>query len=418
MRILHTADWHLGKRLDGFSRLEEQKEVLREICEIAEAEAVDAVLIAGDLFDNFNPPTEATDLFYKTLKRLAQNGQRPVIAIAGNHDSPDRIEAPDPLARECGIIFVGYPHSEINPFSLDCNLHVARSAPGFIELQLPGTPVPLRLLLTAYANELRLKTYLGGKSPEDGDADEADTEQELRQVLAAHWQFLADTYCDDQGVNVLMAHLYVMKKDGPAPEEPDDERPIAHVGGAQAVFSDNVPPQIQYVALGHLHRHQVIDTQPCPVVYSSSPLAYSFSEANQTKYVMLVDVQPGQPAAYRAIPLEKGKKLLRQRFEGIEEAVQWLQANPNALVELTVASETYLTAPERKQLYTAHRGIVALIPEVRSAQDALANRAAKIDLSKGMEELFTEFFRYKHVQEPNERLMSLFREALASEEEE
>ncbi len=66
-------------------------------------------MVSGDLFDTFNPSTEAIELFYKTLKRLTAGGHRPVIAIAGNHDSPDRIEAPDPLARECGIIFAGYP---------------------------------------------------------------------------------------------------------------------------------------------------------------------------------------------------------------------------------------------------------------------------------------------------------------------
>ncbi|MES2733149.1 MAG: exonuclease subunit SbcD [Bacteroidota bacterium] len=407
MRILHTADWHLGKRLEGFSRIEEQKEVLREICEIAESEQVDVVLIAGDLFDNFNPPTEATELFYKTIKRLACNGKRPVVAIAGNHDSPDRIEAPDPLARECGIIFVGYPHSVIHPFSLECNLHVTRSDAGFIELQLPDSEIPLRLLLTPYANEFRLKTYLG-----DGDP-----EQVMRELLASCWQNLADIYCDDKGVNLLMAHLYMMKKDGPAPEEPDDERPIVHIGGAQAVYSENVPAQIQYVAMGHLHRQQVVDNQPCPIVYSSSPLAYSFSEANQTKYVMLVEVEPSQAASHRAIPLSKGKKLLRQRFEGIEEAVDWLEMNPNVLVELTIATDTYLTATERKQLYAAHDGIVTLIPEVFN-QNAPSSKLSNIDLSKGIEELFTDFFKFKHTQEPNDRLINLFREALASEDDE
>jgi DNA repair protein SbcD/Mre11 len=74
MKILHTSDWHLGKRLDDFSRMEEQQVVLLEICEIAERENVDVVLVAGDLFDTFNPPTEAVDLFYKTLKRLTNNG--------------------------------------------------------------------------------------------------------------------------------------------------------------------------------------------------------------------------------------------------------------------------------------------------------------------------------------------------------
>ena len=456
MRILHTADWHLGKRLDGFSRAEEQREVLREIVDIADREAVDAVLIAGDLFDTFNPPTEATELFYQTLKRLAAHGKRPVVAIAGNHDSPDRIEAPDPLARECGIIFAGHPHSVVAPFSLDCGLHVTRSEPGFLELRLSGIDFPLRLLLTPYANEFRLRTYLGGDplggtplpvavgSPAAGCslsekevpstdlsarlfpeniATEASVlegpPRELRQVLAAHWQTLADAYCDEKGVNVLLAHLYLMNKNGLPPEEPDDERPIAHVGGAQAVYSENVPAQIQYVALGHLHRQQVIDTQPCPVVYSSSPLAYSFGESNQTKYVVVVDVQPGQPARHRLVPLSKGRKLLRGRCEGVDAAVEWLGQNPTALVELTVVSDTYLTAPERKRVYATHDGIVALIPEVRGAQSA-AGRPTGLDLGKGVEELFTQYFKHKHAQAPNDRLLDLFREVLsegASEEE-
>src|ERR1035437_2649810 len=116
MKILHTSDWHLGKRLEGFSRLNEQSAVLQEICDIADSEKAEAVIIAGDLFDTFNPSTEAVELFYHFTKKLTNNGTRPVIAIAGNHDSPERIEAPDPLAPECGILFSGFPHPVISSF--------------------------------------------------------------------------------------------------------------------------------------------------------------------------------------------------------------------------------------------------------------------------------------------------------------
>ena len=118
MKILHTADWHLGKRLETFSRHDEQVAVLDEICQIADREAVDAVIIAGDLFDVFSPPNESSELLFKTCKRLANNGLRAVIAIAGNHDSPERIEAPESLARECGIVFSGFPHTVVPTFSL------------------------------------------------------------------------------------------------------------------------------------------------------------------------------------------------------------------------------------------------------------------------------------------------------------
>ncbi len=196
MKILHTADWHLGKRLERFDRSAEQRAVLAEICEIADREAVDAVLIAGDLYDTFNPPIDATDNFYHHLKRLSANGRRPVVAIAGNHDSPHRIEAPDPLARECGIIFAGYPHTHVQPFSLDTGAEILQSAPGFIELKLPACEAPLRILLTPYANESRFRKALSTDNP---DAD-------LRALLAEHWQTLADEYCTNRA-SIPAAHL-------------------------------------------------------------------------------------------------------------------------------------------------------------------------------------------------------------------
>ncbi len=405
MKLLHTSDWHLGKRLEDFSRMEEQQVVMNEICEIADREQVDAVLVAGDLFDTFNPPTEAVDLFYKTLKRLSKNGNRPVIAIAGNHDSPDRIEAPDPLARECGIIFAGYPNSVVQPFELESGLKVTQSAEGFLEIRLPKNPVPLRVLATPYANELRLKTCLGHDDPEE----------ELRTVLQQKWQELANKYCDDNGINVLITHLFVVKNGSELPEEPDDEKPILHVGGAQAVFTENIPAQIQYTALGHLHRMHLVDSESCPVYYSGSPLSYSFAEANQEKYAILVNIEPRQKAEVKEMSLKSGKRLLRKRTVGMEEAIAWLAANQDSLVELTLVTDTFLTAQERKQLSAVHSRIVALIPEVKNANEITGNKRQSIDLSKNMEELFVDYFRHEKGQEPNEELLRLFKEVLAEE---
>ena len=406
MKILHTADWHLGKRLDNVSRFAEQVAVMEEICEIAERENVDAVIVAGDLYDTFNPSTESIELFYKTLKRLANNGKRAVIAIAGNHDSPDRIEAPDPLARECGIIFAGFPNTRITPFSLKNGIEVTSSESGFIEIKLPTIDAPLRLILTPYANEYRIKTFLGME----------DSEAELRKVLATKWKELADKYCDNKGVNILMTHLYMMKKGGEEFVEPEDEKPILHIGGAQVIYSENIPKQIQYVALGHLHRKIIVDTKPCPIIYSSSPLAYSFSEANQQKYLMLIQVEPGIDVLFNAIPLTKGKKLLRECFDNIDEAVKWLSNNQNALVELTIISETFLTGEERKRLGNAHEGIINIIPVVKNASEPGENHFNNIDITKNIEELFVDYFIYKHGQEPNERLINLFKEILSTEE--
>ena len=402
MKILHTADWHLGKRLETFSRHEEQVAVLDEICQIADREAVDAVIIAGDLFDVFSPPNESSELLFRTCKRLANNGLRAVIAIAGNHDSPERIEAPESLARECGIVFSGFPHTVVPTFSLPTGLALTQSDQGFIELQLPNFFYPLRLFLTPYANEYRLKQYFHHEKTEDN----------IRQILSEQWSDLAKTYADTEGVNLGVAHLFVMQRDGEMPVEPDDEKPI-NVGGASAIYTDCFPKELQYVALGHLHRQQEISRKPCPIVYSGSPLAYSFNEDNQDKYVMLLEAEPFQPIRFQRIKLENNKKLLRGRFENLDDALVWLAENPNDLVQLTMVSNTYLNSLILQQLRAAHKGIVEIRPEI---QDENANDIANnIDLNKSIDELFFDYFKREKNQEPNEDLKQLFKEVLAVE---
>jgi DNA repair protein SbcD/Mre11 len=403
MKLLHTSDWHLGKSLNNYSRHAEQQEVLQEICEIAESEKVNAVLIAGDLFDTYNPPTESVELFYRMLKRLSANGTRAVIAIAGNHDSPERIEAPDPLARECGIIFAGYPNSVVSPFALESGLRVSKSEEGFIILSLPGIAEPLRILLTPYANEFRLKTCLGY----------GDSEDELRKLLEEKWNQIAGIHCDEQGVNILLTHLLVMKKGDQVPDEPDDEKPILHVGGAQVIYTENIPHQIQYTALGHLHRKQKVGSSPGNVVYSGSPLSYSFSEADQKKFVVVTEILPGKQPVIKEIQLSMGLPLIRKRAESVEEAVDWLAANPKCLVELTMATETYLTASERKSLFTAHEGIVMLIPDVKNRSDWKNDSGDHIDLTKSIDDLFIEYFKHARGQAPNENLLNLLKEVLS-----
>ncbi|WPP49494.1 metallophosphoesterase family protein [Catalinimonas niigatensis] len=408
MKLLHTADWHLGKRLGDYSRMAEQQAVLEEICEIAEREAVDAVMIAGDLFDTFNPGNEAVELFYRTLHRLADDGRRAVVAIAGNHDSPDRIEAPDPLARELGIIFHGKPSTQIRPFATRNGLKLLQSDAGFVSLQLPGSSVPLRLILTPYANEVILRHDLGTE----------DKEEALRNLLRAHWKHLAEQYCDDKGVNLMMAHLYFMQKGGIPPEEPDDEKPILHMGGAQAIFTEDIPSQIQYVALGHLHRYQKLEGASCPVVYSSSPLGYSFSEAHQQKYVVLIEAEPAQAVSTRQISLQKGRKLVRKTFKAKEEAIHWLLENPDTFLELTFVSDTYIESETKRAFYDAHDGIVSIIPELHLAKEQEESKRTKINLKQDIRLLFKDYFEHKKGQQPSDELMDLFNEILEVDEDE
>lgn len=402
MRILHTADWHLGKKLDFFSRLEEQREVMDEICQIADREEVDLVVVSGDLYDTFNPPIEATELLYKTLKRLTNNGKRPVIAIAGNHDSPDRVDSPDPLARECGIFFFGQPNLVTKQLTVEGAFDVIRSDEGFVELKLPKYYYPIRILSTAFANEMRLKQFLGFE----------DKAAQLQEVLKERWRNLATQYCDSFGVNLLTTHLYMLKRGGEVLEEPEGEKPI-RLGYADLVYSDSIPAQIQYTALGHLHRFHEIGQGDAPVIYPGSPLAYSFSEAGQKKQVVLVDLEPNKPAQYSTVTLEKGRKLHRKRFQSIDEAVVWLHENPHALVELTLESDEFLSAIDLKRIHEAHDGIIHIIPIVNRKQEP-GCRVQSVNLDQDMKDLFKDFFRSKYGQDPNDELMALFDEVAAN----
>lgn len=405
MKILHTADWHLGKRLDIYSRIQEQKEVLEEICEIANNERVDAVCIAGDLFDTFNPSAEAEDLLYATLVKLSDHGSRAVIAIAGNHDAPDRIDAPNVMAMANGIFLVGSPNYKMRIFTNDQGIAVLRSDEGFMELQLPSSPFPLRLIMTPYANELRMKTFLG------------DDIGAMNELLSRKWKSLADAYCDEKGINILMAHLFFMKKGGPIEHEDEGERSILHVGGAEPIFSENVPKQIQYVALGHLHRFHSIDKEPCPIVYSSSPLCYSFAEAGQKKKVVILEASPGQPVNLRDIELKSGMPLVRAEFKNAEDAVIWLQQNPNVYVELTIETDSYLDGQTRKKLADAHQYIVDVIPK-KIGEENDEDQEQYVDPRKDMTELFTEYFRFKNDGfDPSESILSLFKEVISTNKE-
>ena len=374
MKILHTSDWHLGKRLNERERIQEQVEVMDEIVRITEEENVDVVVVAGDLFDTFNPSVEAIELLYRALHRLANGGKRLVVAIAGNHDSPDRVDSPDVLARQHGIFFVGSPKVHFNSTVTDGGIELSRSEEGISEFRLPGYEYPLRVMHTPYANSLRLCRFLGVEEQEEG----------LRAVLREHWGVLAAKYCDN-------------------------------IGGADAVYTSLIPDGIQYAALGHLHRWQVVDTVPCPAVYSGSPLGYSFSEAEQNKYVTIVEAEPGQEVRFEKRRLTSGRPLVRVRFEGVEQAVAWLAGHPEAWVELTVATDTYLTAAETKSIHEAHDGIVCLIPEVKEASVSDERVASIHDLRSDVNALFAEYFRRRKGQEPNDEIMALFKETLSIE---
>jgi exonuclease SbcD len=281
MKFLHTSDWHVGKTLKGHDRLDEQRAVLSEITQIAEEHQVDAVLVAGDVYESWAPSAPAQHLVVQTLLRLRQVGAE-VIVIAGNHDHGPTFEAYRPLMNVAGITLVGM----VRPPDKGGVVRF-RASSGGEDVQVAVLP----FLTQRYA--VRAAEIVTQTSSENVRA----YDEMVRQVVTALTAgFSGDT------VNLLMSHLTCIGGTFGGGERP-----------AQSIFEYSVPAGIfpvsaHYVALGHLHRRQSLPAH-CPVHYSGSPIAVDFGEQDNTSVVCLVEASPSIPARVTDIPIASGRRL-------------------------------------------------------------------------------------------------------------
>jgi DNA repair protein SbcD/Mre11 len=378
MRLLHTGDWHLGRTLEGRSRHSEQEKVLDEMCQIADEEQVDAVLMAGDVFDSVNPPAQSETLFYETMKKMSADGRRPIIVISGNHDSPERVEAASPLARTHNITLIGHP---------------IRHA---VKIGVPMSGDILNIAALPYPSESRLQECLS----------EFNQEELIRKAYDERIGYLfreqAGAFHPDH-VNVVMSHLFIA-----GGSESDSERPI-QVGGAYTITPPSLSVGSQYIALGHLHRPQSLKGFDAPARYSGSPLAYSFSEAGQAKSVSIIDVEPGKAANVQEIFLSSGKPLVRWNAKnGLEEVYQWLEEgrDKEAWIDLEITLKDALSINEIQQLRKTHSGIIHIRPLFITDEEVKeSERLANLPL----ETIFQRFYsRQTGGAAPDERLIELF----------
>lgn len=377
MRLLHTGDWHLGRTLEGRSRLPEQVAFIEELTGIVEEEKIDAILIAGDIFDTVNPPAAAEELFYHSLERLSAGGRRPIVVIAGNHDHPDRLAAAAPLTTKQNIYLLGYPDIQ------------------GLSIMMPTWEYPLHVAPMPYPSEARLKKVLSES------LDEEILQQLYQEQVAYLWKEQA-TRLPSDGVHVAMGHLFVA-----GGEESDSERPI-QIGGAYTVGASHLPSQVEYVALGHLHRPQQLHQAPVLTRYSGSPLAYSFSEAAYAKSVTIVNLEPQQAATWQEIHLTSGKPLVRwQAKEGLQQVQQWLEEKKdrNAWVDLEIHLQSPLTLQEIHQLRQGHEGLIHIRP-IFPEQEQLAGKERRANLP--IEELFRRYYVRQTGGVPDDALVQLF----------
>jgi DNA repair protein SbcD/Mre11 len=401
MKIIHTSDWHLGKSLEGFSRLEEQEKFIEDFILIVEENNADLVIISGDIYDNGNPPAKAENLFYRALKSISNYGKRAVLLIAGNHDNPERLAAASPLAYEHGIIILGTPKTIVTKGTYG-EFEIVDSGEGFIELVINEEKVVI--LTIAYPSEKRLNEIFNVEN--DEDARVRSYSQRVGQLfLSLSSKFREDT------INIATSHLFMLGGD-----TTDSERPI-ELGGTLAVSADMLPEKAQYVALGHLHRPQKVKGTELEAYYSGSPLQYSKSEIGYSKSCNLIQVKVGEKAKVEILYFKNYKPIEIWKCNGVSEAIEMCRVNSqkDIWVYLEIKTEEFISTEDIKTMRDLKQDIIQIRPDIKGL-DELETAMDNIN-EKSMEELFTNFYTSQRLVTPSNELMQLFLEIAGEEEE-
>ncbi len=379
MKILHTSDWHVGRTIRGRSRADEHRAVLDEIARIASNQAVDLVLVAGDLFDVVAPAAESEQIVFRGLLDLA--GIAPVVLVAGNHDHPRRLEAVAPLL-ELGRVQLGAT--------------LRRPDEGGVIRVRSESGETARIALVPFVGQRAIVTA--------DDLMVLDPDQHGGKYagrLAAVLGKLTEGLSTDE-VNLVVAHLMV------AGGRPGGGERAAHTILDYAVSANAFDGALSYVALGHLHRAQRI-AAAAPVWYSGSPLQLDFGETEDRKVVLVIEAVPGLPARVLEVPLAAGRLLMRLR--GTFEQVAAMAGE---------VGDAYLRVeleePARVGLADEVRGV---LPNAVDVTIAPAGREeptpAPLRLGRPPHELFVEYLTQRNVSD--QRLTDLFDELLAESHE-
>lgn len=291
MKIVHTSDWHVGRRWKGIQRLDELEAVLDHLAAFIERESIDLVLHTGDVFESRNPPAEAEQLVNRFLIRVGRSGAK-MLVIAGNHDDPLRLDARSLLTELVNVQILGRPRSAL----------------------WGGTrTVETRSGETAVVAALPFASPGAWVSALDIAGEEASARSKYAQMFERAVEDLRGAFRPD-AVNLLMAHTHIE-----GAQFGESERRV-HIGADWAALPEALPRTASYIALGHLHKPQQIDA-PAPAYYAGSLLQMDFGEAGEEKTFVVVTVSPGKPARIEHVPYEGGLPLvdLRATLAELEE---------------------------------------------------------------------------------------------------
>ncbi|WP_447529501.1 exonuclease SbcCD subunit D [Vreelandella sp. TE19] len=373
MRLLHTADWHLGRLFHNVSLLEDQRFVLNQLVEIVDRDAVDAVLVAGDVFDRSVPPAAAVTLLDDILFELCEKRGLPVVMISGNHDSAERLRFGARHLKKAGLHIL----SDLG----ECDAPVTLTAGG-VEVDVFGIP---------YADPAHVRSQF---------------KVDVRDFDGAHRFLLERIEAARRGgtPTFLMSHCFV---DGASAS--DSERPL-NLGGAESVAWE--PMQgFDYVALGHLHGPQYRGGEH--IRYSGSLLKYSFSEARQRKGVTLVDIDEQGQVNFEHRPLTPRRevRVLEGELEALLAAAQAEDAARRADYVLVRLSDRHAILDPMSKLRALYPNVLHLEkPGMLEAHGAQQLDREKLDFSAL--DMFSDFFEQTSGEAMSDDQQALMRELI------
>lgn len=391
MKLIQTADWHLGKNIEGYTRLEEQRQFLKDFIKICEDEQADMIIIAGDIYDNYNPSAIAEQLFYDTLKQLSRNGSCMTVVISGNHDNPDRLTASGPLARDHGIVMAGTPNSIITP-GIYGQHEITESAPGYFHAIINNEEVDM--LLVPFPSEKRLnEVYLNETD------DETQKASSYGEKMSALFSSLKEHFHKDS-IHLIASHLFVMDS-----IEDGSERSI-QLGGSYMVGGDIFPETADYIALGHVHKPQKVPG--CPNArYSGSPLPFNIKETSFHKQVISVELRAGSPCVIHELPLPVYKPIEIWHCENIEEAIEKCEENKerDCWVYLEIKTDHYIHEEDIKKMKTLKTDILSITPVL--PENASDDFSASDIREQPFDELVKNFYRKRFQVDIGEETLAL-----------
>lgn len=404
MKILHTSDWHLGKKLDGYERIDEQRKFLSDLLNIIENNDIDLLITAGDIYDSPNPPIEAERLYYDFIKKLGNLNKCTAIFIAGNHDSGKRLTVTRNIERDYGVIILESP-SEILDQGQYGTAIISNSYEGSFEIETNGKKAFISFL--PYISEIEAETIV--KNFSENNNEEIDiTSMTYSEKIKYIYKFKEKNW-NKKIPYIALGHIFVSNN------EVDESENGLEFGGAYTVKLSDLPNS-DYTALGHIHKPMKF--LKYNAFYSGSPIEYRVSENRYSKKIIIADVER-ENLKFNEIDITNYKPINRYICKSIEEAIELSQqkSKSNEWIYLEIESDKTLVAGEVKKI-KENKNVVDIYLKLKGSSYE-SEEILDDSMEKNIEEAFIKYYKFSKNNaeiEPSKEILNLFEKLIAEEE--